>query len=201
MEKEKTFALDLAVAYVCDRLGLEDYRNAKKDDLRTKLSKAYTLNLDAYRKLFFEGVDSSPYQEQNPAGGIKSSMMQACERVDADKHTAVTFEAWLLSGQSKLDKQTFEREELDRWMNENGIRELYLVRENVKKQTPEQRQAARWQACIDAGLVMPTDTYSHYPAGITKVAKSLGITRQSLKEDLDKYRERVMGSRGEKKGR
>lgn len=201
MEKDKIFAIDLAAVYVCDRLGLEDYRNAKKDDLRVRLSKAYELSLDAYRKLILESDANFSYQEQNPAGGIKSSMMQACERVDADKHTAVTFAAWLQSSQSKLDKQTFEREELDRWIDENGIRELYSVRENANQKTPEQRQAARWQACIDAGLVMPTDTYAHYPAGITKVAKSLGITRQSMKEDLDKYRERVMGSRGEKEGR
>jgi hypothetical protein len=57
-----------------------------------------------------------------------------------------------------------------------------------------QRQAERWKACVDAGLDMPSDTYSHYPRGISKVAKSFGIERQSLKEDLDKYREREFGN-------
>lgn len=63
----------------------------------------------------------------------------------------------------------------------------------VKEITPEQRQANRWQLCIDAGLKMPSDTYGHYPRGIGKVAKSLGIKRPSLREDLDRYRERTMG--------
>ncbi len=62
-------------------------------------------------------------------------------------------------------------------------------------QTPQQRkearQAQRWQECIDAGLTMPTDTYAAYPPGIKAVAERLGITRQSLAEDLDAYRERT----------
>ncbi|SDM52662.1 hypothetical protein SAMN05428957_10769 [Oryzisolibacter propanilivorax] len=55
----------------------------------------------------------------------------------------------------------------------------------------EERQARRWQACIDAGLVMPTDTYASYPRGFGAVAEGLRITRQALKQDLDAYRERV----------
>lgn len=190
MVQKNSFSLDLAAAYACDRLGLEDYRNAKKDDLRAQLSKAYALTLDAYQKLFFESDTNFLYQEQNPAGGIKSSMMQACERFDADKQTAVTFEAWLQSGQSKLDKQTFEREELDRWMDENDIRELYSVRQNLIQQTPEQRQTERWKLCESEGLLMPTNTYAQFPRGIGKVAKLLGIKPQSLRDDLNKYRAR-----------
>jgi hypothetical protein len=41
---------------------------------------------------------------------------------------------------------------------------------------------------------MPSDTYGQYPRGIAKVAKAFGIKRQSLKEDLDKYRERAFGN-------
>lgn len=55
----------------------------------------------------------------------------------------------------------------------------------------QQRQASRWQACLDAGLTMPTDTYSHFPRGIGKVAEKLGLERQSLTDDLNAYRERV----------
>jgi hypothetical protein len=190
MEQENSFALDLAASYASDRLGLQDYRNAKKDDLRAQLSKAYALTLDAYREFFFESDDSLPYQEQNPAGCIKSSMMLACERVDAGKHTAVTFEAWVQSGQSKLDKQTFERKELDRWMDENGIRELHSVKENLIQQTPEQRQTERWKLCESDGLLMPSNTYAQFPRGIGKVAKRLGIKPQSLRDDLNKYRAR-----------
>lgn len=64
----------------------------------------------------------------------------------------------------------------------------------TSKPMAEQRQAERWKACVNAGLDMPSDTYGHYPRGISKVAKSFGIERQSLKEDLDKYREREFGN-------
>jgi hypothetical protein len=57
-----------------------------------------------------------------------------------------------------------------------------------------QRQNERWKACLDAGMTMPKDTYAPYPRGLKKVAESLGIKRQSLREDLDKYRERVFGN-------
>lgn len=58
------------------------------------------------------------------------------------------------------------------------------------KPLAEQRQVERWQACEAAGLAMPSDTYAQYPRGIGKVAESFGITTQSLREDLNKYRER-----------
>jgi hypothetical protein len=58
------------------------------------------------------------------------------------------------------------------------------------KEVTEQRQRERWELCELRGLKMPTDTYSHYPRGISKVAKELGIKRSSLTEDLNKYRER-----------
>ena len=58
------------------------------------------------------------------------------------------------------------------------------------KQSPEERQIERWKICEDMGLVMPTDTYGPYPRGISKAAKRIGISRQSLVSDLNKYRER-----------
>ena len=60
----------------------------------------------------------------------------------------------------------------------------------IIKLSPEKRQFERWRMCEDMGLVMPTNTYGPYPWGISKVAEKIGIQRQSLVEDLDKYRER-----------
>ncbi|WP_103018406.1 hypothetical protein [Alicycliphilus denitrificans] len=57
----------------------------------------------------------------------------------------------------------------------------------------EQRQARRWQMCLDAGLPMPQDTYAHLPRGIGKVAKAEGIKRQALAQDLNAHRERLFG--------
>lgn len=60
-------------------------------------------------------------------------------------------------------------------------------------ETPELRQARRWQICIDAGLTMPQDTYSHLPRGIGAIANEMRITRQALTQDLNAYRERTFG--------
>jgi len=60
----------------------------------------------------------------------------------------------------------------------------------IAKQSPEERQTERWKLCEDMGLIMPTSTYGPYPRGISKVAKSIGIARQTLMEDLNKYRMR-----------
>lgn len=57
----------------------------------------------------------------------------------------------------------------------------------------EQRQARRWQLCIDKGLTMPTDTYAQLPRGIKEIAKAESITRQALAQDLNAYRERLFG--------
>lgn len=54
-----------------------------------------------------------------------------------------------------------------------------------------ERQASRWQMCLDAGLPMPGDTYAQFPRGIGAIANALGIKRQALTEDLNKYRERI----------
>lgn len=67
------------------------------------------------------------------------------------------------------------------------------VAQVVAELTQEQRQAKRWQMCIDAGLAMPTDTFAHLPRGVGKVAKELRITRQALQQDLNAHRERLFG--------
>ena len=59
--------------------------------------------------------------------------------------------------------------------------------------TTEQRQADRYAICINAGLTMPTDDYAHLPRGIGEVARSLGITRQALSEDLKAHIRRLNG--------
>lgn len=60
----------------------------------------------------------------------------------------------------------------------------------VVAESAAQRQARRWQMCIDAGLTMPTDTYAHLPRGVGRIANALKISRQALTQDLDAHRER-----------
>ena len=93
------------------------------------------------------------------------------------------------------------------WLNEWGeSRKPPLVFSTVAASTPqaatpapvvaggaEQRQARRWQMCIDKGLTMPTDTYAQLPRGIKEIAKAENITRQALAQDLNAHRERLFG--------
>lgn len=74
-----------------------------------------------------------------------------------------------------------------RWVPDKQLNTPLLI---PAQKSPEERQIERWKICEDMGLVMPTDTYGSYPRGISKAAKSIGILRQSLVSDLDKYRER-----------
>lgn len=60
-------------------------------------------------------------------------------------------------------------------------------------ESQKQRQARRYQACIDAGLTMPTDDYSHLPTGIGKLAKAEGITRQAFAEDVKAHIRQLNG--------
>lgn len=66
-------------------------------------------------------------------------------------------------------------------------------KQEVLNQSALERQAHRWQLCIDAGLTMPSDTYASLPRGIGAVAKRLVISRQALAQDLNAHRERLFG--------
>lgn len=58
-------------------------------------------------------------------------------------------------------------------------------------ETPEGRQAARYKACIDRGLIFSSNPMHPMPRGVGVVATLLGIKRQSLTADLVKHIERL----------
>lgn len=60
-------------------------------------------------------------------------------------------------------------------------------------ESKEIRQAKRWALCVDAGLRMPSDTYSPLPRGVGAIADSLGISRQAFSQDLKAHAERIFG--------
>lgn len=62
-----------------------------------------------------------------------------------------------------------------------------------RSMTKVERQAMRYQACLDARLQMPANDIAHLPRGITTVAKSLGISRQSLSADVKAHLARLSG--------
>ncbi len=65
--------------------------------------------------------------------------------------------------------------------------------DRAPKLTAEQRQAARYQACVDAGLDMPTDDYKRLPNGIKDIAKRFGISRPAFTQDVKKHLARLSG--------
>ncbi len=158
------------------------------------------------------GFDSTKYGDLLLPTDLQSIGLERLRlRVDAPKYE-LNFLEWNNSD-GHIEKQKFSRFELSRWIKMMGISPAYLFDLSSPAKSPsvvnvflngkasaqlhpspavasEKRQDDRWQACVDAGLEMPTDTYGYYPRGISKVAESLGIERQTLTGDLDKYRER-----------
>lgn len=57
--------------------------------------------------------------------------------------------------------------------------------------TQVQRQRRRYQMCVDAGLVMPTNDYAKLPRGIGAMARKEGISRQAFAEDVKAYIRRL----------
>ena len=56
-----------------------------------------------------------------------------------------------------------------------------------------QRQAQRYQLCVDAGLTMPPNDYARLPRGISVLAKKEGITRQAFAQDVKAHIRRLNG--------
>lgn len=66
------------------------------------------------------------------------------------------------------------------WKSLLGLPE-YAVSQDESK---EQRQARRYQMCVDAQLNMPDNDYATLPRGIGKLAEREGISRQAFSEDV-----------------
>ncbi len=74
-----------------------------------------------------------------------------------------------------------------RWTVPDQISRLAATRAETK----EQRQARRYQMCVDAGLTMPTNDYGRLPRGIGALARAEGITRQAFAEDVKAHIRRM----------
>lgn len=60
-----------------------------------------------------------------------------------------------------------------------------------KCETAAARQARRYQACLDDGLLMPTDPSQPLPRGYGRIAKEEGISHQAFKQDVYKHIDRL----------
>ena len=181
------FMLDGAGALVADFYGEWD-DGPDPDSLRaidpdSKARRAVTEAFTAYRlaieKVGKYDMDALARRDAAHTAYWKSSNDKALLKAfeDAEAEWDAAYQAWL----TKMVRCLLEPQA--------AAPALHVATEP----TQEQRQAYRWQLCIDAGLTMPEDTYSHLPRGIGKVAESLGITRQALQQDLNAHRERLFG--------
>lgn len=94
----------------------------------------------------------------------------------------------LLRRRTKLEVDTRAEAERTIWQVEQWLEAKLQEPRPVREiPTTAQRRAQRWQACVDAGLQMPVNNRQPLPRGISSVAKSLGITRQTLTGDLKAY--------------
>lgn len=57
----------------------------------------------------------------------------------------------------------------------------------VKKKTPIQLNASRYQMCIDAGLTMPDNDYANLPTGIGELAKQESVSKQAFSKSVKKH--------------
>jgi hypothetical protein len=91
-------------------------------------------------------------------------------------------------------------DELNRWLEVAEPRLPFRfdgppkpVPNNAQAETTEQRQARRYQACIDAGITVPTNDYAHLPRGVGNLARKEGISRQAFTEDVKAHIRRLNG--------
>ena len=181
------FMLDGAGALVADFYGEwddgPDPESLRAIDPDSKARRAVTEAFTAYRlaieKVGKYDMDALARRDAAHTAYWKSSNDKALLKAfeDAEAEWDAAYQAWL----TKMVRCLLEPQA--------AAPALHVATEP----TQEQRQAYRWQLCIDAGLTMPEDTYSHLPRGIGKVAESLGITRQALQQDLSAHRERLFG--------
>ena len=76
-----------------------------------------------------------------------------------------------------------------------------LATATTPAQETKDRRARRYQLCVDAGHEMPTNDYANLPAGIGKLAKLEGITRQAFSEDVKAHIRTLNGRQPASSGR
>ena len=81
--------------------------------------------------------------------------------------------------------------DLQQFLTDNQINvELSITPDAaLAKESAAVMGARHWQACLDAGLAMPTDTYAQFPRGIAQIAQRESIKRQTFAKRLNAYRE------------
>ena len=163
-----------------------------------KASRQLTLSSDP--KLYFhthaaEQISDQLKHDDGDRIRLAKKMFKAIQKgeIDAYSHR----DGQLIKSPIELQPLCVRVSNVNDWLKREGYATMWATDKQLNttlptpaQQSPEERQIERWKICEDMGLVMPTDTYGPYPRGISKAAKYIGILRQSLVSDLNKYRER-----------
>ena len=163
-----------------------------------KASRQLTLSSDP--KLYFHTKAAEQISDQLEHDGgdrirLAKKIYKAIQKGDIDAYSHRTGQ--LIKLPIELQPLCVRVSNVNDWLKREGYatrwtpdKQLYTALPTPSKQSPEERQIERWKICEDMNLVMPTKKYEPYPRGISKAAKRIGISRQSLVSDLNKYRER-----------
>lgn len=131
------------------------------------------------------------------AGGTNEDATQKLKKITEMYELALPHLGGKLKAFPHLDGCTCMKW-LEEWLQANGL--LVIKADDIQEQecveTAEQRQERRYRMCLEAGLEMPTDDYSHLPRGVGKIAKSEGITTPAISQDLKAYIRRIKQPNG-----
>lgn len=135
------------------------------------------------------GYTTPPYELVSALSGHLRDLLVGAQ-------SAPDFEGILRFGYIKPDSVCLWNQAASSWRtNQVGAAPAALLSRgggsDELPETPERRQARRYQMCIDAGLEMPADDYKHMPRGIGRVAKDEGVSRQAFVEDVKHHINRL----------
>ena len=135
-----------------------------------------------------------------PSGAIQSTDMQRCERMLEGDPKGGTFSGWLSWGKTEFEYQTFDRTELQRWIEANGVVSSYRF-DGVKADTNVPASAA----ILATAPVVPTGViggvnwtlkkpqrFPGYTKPLYDLLKAAHITGQpcpKARDVLDKWKE------------
>ena len=109
------------------------------------LQSAYERALNHYRTIDNIGLDAVldkwVSRPPLPSGAVQSTDMQRCERLLEGDPNGGTFSGWLSWGRTEFEHQIFDRTELQRWVEANGVVSSYRF-DGVKADTNVPASAA-----------------------------------------------------------
>ncbi len=188
-----------------NRIRLSDGHPAVSIEMAIRaLEAAYEIALSHYQKINDVDLDAVPDKWASrpplPSGAIQSKNMQRCEGLLETDLKGGTFSGWLTLGKTEFEHQIFDRTELQRWVEANGVVPPYRF-DGVKADTNVPASAA----ILATAPVVPTGViggvnwtlkkpqrfpgYTKPLYDLLKAAHITGQPRPKARDVLDKWKE------------